>query len=150
MKVSEIMTRDVQILQPDDTLQMAAQRMRDYDIGFLPVCDGTVLMGVLTDRDLVTRALADGMDIKVMLGRDLMTTPPLYCFDDQDLTEAAKVMADHQVRRLVILGRDNERVVGVISLGDLTRKGIADISGQVLQKVSEPINEESATNTNNA
>ena len=150
MNVSEIMTRDVQILQPDDTLQMAAQRMRDHDIGFLPVCDGTVLMGVLSDRDIVTRAFADGMDINVMLGRDLMTTPALYCFDDQDVTEAAKVMADHQVRRLVILGRDSQRVVGVISLGDLARKGITDISGQVLQKVSEPVHEETATDTKNA
>jgi CBS domain-containing protein len=150
MKVSEIMTRDLQILQPDETLQTAAQRMRDYDIGFLPVCDGTNLMGALSDRDIVTRAIAEGLDISVMLGRDLMTTPPLYCFDDQDVTEAAKVMAEHQVRRLVILGRDSERVVGVISLGDLARKGITDISGHVLQKVSEPVNEETATDTKNA
>jgi len=150
MKVSEIMTRDVQILQPDDTLQMAAQRMRDSDIGFMPVCDGTTLLGVLSDRDIVTRALADGMDLSVMLGRDLMTTPPLYCFDDQDVTEAAKVMAERQVRRLVILSRDNERVVGVISLGDLARKGITDVSGQVLQRVSEPLDEETTTDTKNA
>jgi len=141
MKVSEIMTRQVEILQPDDTLHLAAQKMRDRDIGFLPVCDGESLMGALTDRDIAIRALADGMDINVMLGRDLMTTPALYCFDDQDVAEAAKVMADHQVRRLVILSRENERVVGVISLGDLVRRGITDLSGQVLQKVSEPENE---------
>ena len=149
MKVSEIMTQDVEIIQPDDTLRLAAQKMRDRDIGFLPVCDGESLMGVLSDRDIAIRALADGMDINVMLGRDLMTTPALYCFDDQDVTEAAKVMGDNQIRRLVILGRENERVVGVISLGDLVRRGITDLSGQVLQKVSEPENEnqESATST---
>jgi CBS domain-containing protein len=149
MKVSEIMTQDVEIIQPDDTLRLAAQKMRDRDIGFLPVCDGESLMGVLSDRDIAIRALADGMDINVMLGRDLMTTPALYCFDDQDITEAAKVMGDNQIRRLVILGRENERVVGVISLGDLVRRGITDLSGQVLQKVSEPENEnqESATST---
>jgi CBS domain-containing protein len=141
MKVSEIMTREVEILQPDDTLSLAAQKMRDRDIGFLPVCDGESLMGALTDRDITIRALAGGMDLNVMLGRDLMTTPALYCFDDQDITEAAKVMADNQVRRLVILSRENERVVGVISLGDLVRRGITDLSGQVLQKVSEPENE---------
>ena len=141
MKLSEIMTREVQILQPDDTLSLAAQKMRDYDIGFLPVCDGDNLMGVLTDRDIAIRALSDGMDIKVMLGRDLMTTPAIYCFDDQDVTEAAKVMGENQIRRLVILGRENERVVGVISLGDLVRKGITDLSGQVLQRVSEPENQ---------
>ena len=146
MKVSEIMTRDVEIIQPDDTLRMAARKMRDRDIGFLPVCDGTNLMGVLSDRDIAIRALADGMEINVMLGRDLMTTPPIYCFDDQDIAEAAKVMADNQIRRLVILGRESERVVGVLSLGDLVRKGITDLSGQVLQKVSEPENQETTTN----
>jgi CBS domain-containing protein len=141
MKLSEIMTREVEIIQPDDTLHTAAQKMRDRDIGFLPVCDGENLMGVLSDRDITIRALADGMDINVMLGRDLMTAPAIYCFDDQDVTEAAKIMGDNQIRRLVILARANERVVGVVSLGDLARKGITDISGQVLQKVSEPENQ---------
>jgi FOG: CBS domain len=149
MKLSEIMTREVQILQPDDTLSLAAQKMRDYDIGFLPVCDGESLMGALTDRDIAIRALAGGMDINVMLGRDLMTTPAIYCFDDQDITEAAKVMGENQLRRLVILGRENQRVVGVISFGDLVRKGITELSGQVLQRVSEPDhqNQESAKTT---
>jgi CBS domain-containing protein len=141
MKLGEIMTREVQILQPDDTLHLAAQKMRDHDIGFLPVCDGESLMGVLSDRDIAIRALADGMDINVMLGRDLMTTPAIYCFDDQDVTEAAKVMGENQIRRLVILGRENQRVVGVISLGDLVRKGITDLSGQLLRRVSEPENQ---------
>ena len=144
MKLSEIMTTDVEIIQPDDTLKMAAQKMRDRDIGFLPVCDGTDLMGVLSDRDIAIRALADGMDIAVMLGRDLMTTPAIYAFDDQDVAEAAKIMEENQIRRLVILSRDDKRLVGVISLGDLARKGITDISGRVLQKVSEPESEEPA------
>lgn len=138
MKLSEIMTREVEIIQPDDTLHTAAQKMRDRDIGFLPVCDGENLMGVLSDRDITIRALADGMDINVMLGRDLMTAPAIYCFDDQDVTDAAKLMGENQIRRLVILGRDNERVVGVVSLGDLVRKGITDLAGQVLKRVSEP------------
>jgi len=142
MKLSEIMTREVEIIQPDDTLRLAAQKMRDRDIGFLPVCDGDSLMGVLSDRDITIRAFADGMDINVMLGRDLMTTPAIYVFDDQDVTEAAKIMGENQIRRLVVLSRDDERLVGVISLGDLARKGVTDISGQVLQRVSEPENQE--------
>jgi CBS domain-containing protein len=145
MKVSEIMTKDVEIVQPDDTLKVAAQKMRDRDIGFLPVCDGESLMGVLSDRDIAIRALADGMDISVMLGRDLMTTPAIYAFDDQDVTEAAKIMEENQIRRLVILGRDDKRLVGIVSLGDLARSGITDISGQVLQRVSEPDSQEPAT-----
>ena len=144
MKLSEIMTREVEIVQPDDTLQVAAQKMRDRDIGFLPVCDGEELMGVLSDRDLTIRALADGMDVNVMLGRDLMTTPAIYCFDDQDVVEAAKIMEENQIRRLVVLSRDDKSLVGVISLGDLARNGISDLSGQVLQKVSEPESTESA------
>lgn len=149
MKVSEIMTREVEILQPDDTLHLAAQKMRDRDIGFLPVCDGESLMGVLSDRDIAIRALADAMDINVMLGRDLMTTPAIYCFDDQDVTEAAKIMGENQIRRLVVLSRDDERLVGVVSLGDLAKNGITDISGKVLQRVSEPEdqNQRSAKNT---
>jgi CBS domain-containing protein len=144
MKLSEIMTRELEIIQPDDTLQVAAQKMRDRDIGFLPVCDGEELMGVLSDRDLTIRALADGMDVNVMLSRDLMTTPAIYCFDDQSVVAAAKVMEENQIRRLVVLSRDSKRLVGVVSLGDLARNGITDLSGQVLQKVSEPERKESA------
>jgi CBS domain-containing protein len=138
MKLSEIMTREVEIVQPDDSLQLAARKMRDRDIGFLPVCDGTTLIGVLSDRDLTIRALAEGMDGAVMLSRDLMTTPPVYCYDDQDVSEAARIMEEKQIRRLVVVSREDERLVGVVSLGDLARKEPVDLSGSVLQKVSEP------------
>lgn len=139
MKLSEIMTRDVAIIQPDDSLQSAAKKMRDRNIGFLPVCDGEELLGVLSDRDITIRALADGMDVAVMLGRDLMTTPAIYCFDDQDVSEAAQIMAENQIRRLVVLSREDRRVVGVISLGDLARNGTKEVSGEILQKVSAPV-----------
>jgi CBS domain-containing protein len=138
MKLSEIMTRDVVVLQPDDSLQSAAKKMRDRNIGFLPVCDGEELIGVISDRDITIRALADGMDVNIMLGRDLMTVPAIYCFDDQDIREAAKIMEENQIRRLVVLSREDRRLVGVVSLGDLARNDSADRSGQVLQKVSEP------------
>lgn len=138
MKLSEIMSRNVEVIQPDDSLQLAAKRMRDRNIGFLPVCDGETLIGVLSDRDITIRALAEGMDVAIMLGRDLMTTPAIYCFEDQDVTEAAKIMEENQIRRLVVLSRDDKRLVGVISLGDLARNGTTDLSGKVLQKVSEP------------
>ena len=138
MKLSEIMTRDVVVMQPDDSLQSAAKKMRDRNIGFLPVCDGEELIGVISDRDITIRALADGMDVNIMLGRDLMTVPAIYCFDDQEVNEAAKIMEENQIRRLVVLSRDAKRLVGVISLGDLARNEPTDRSGQVLQKVSEP------------
>lgn len=138
MKLSEIMSSDLAVIQPDDTLQFAAKKMRDRNVGFLPVCDGETLLGVLSDRDITVRALAEGMDPAVMLSRDLMTTPVIYCFEDQDVSEAAKLMAEKQIRRLVILSRDDERVVGVISLGDLARNGSTKLSAEVLRKVSAP------------
>ena len=147
MKLSEIMTRDVVVLQPDDSLQSAAKKMRDRNIGFLPVCDGEELIGVISDRDITIRALADGMDVNIMLGRDLMTVPAIYCFDDQDIREAAKIMEENQIRRLVVLSREDRRLVGVVSLGDLARNDSADRSGQVLQKVSEPESTETPKNT---
>jgi CBS domain-containing protein len=146
MKLSEIMTRDVIVMQPDDTLQSAAKKMRDHNIGFLPVCDGDTLLGVISDRDITIRALADGMDVSIMLGRDLMTSPAIYCFDDQEVAEAAQIMKDNQIRRLVVVDRENKRLTGVVSLGDLARNGTNDLSGEVLQKVSEPDTAESAEN----
>ena len=138
MKLREIMTSNVEVIHPDDTLQIAAEKMRDRDIGFLPVCDGDRLTGVLTDRDLITRALADGMDSKAMLGRYLVTSPAIYCFEDQSVDEAAKLMHDNQIRRLVILSRD-KRMVGVVSLGDLAVSADDKLSSEVLQSVSEPM-----------
>ena len=146
MKLSEIMTRDVVVIQPDDSVHSAAKKMRDRDIGFLPVCDGETLIGVLSDRDITIRALADGMDLNIMLGRDLMTAPAIYCYDDQDVSEAAKLMEENQIRRLVVLSREGERLVGVVSLGDLARNEPPDRSGQVLQKVSEPDTSETEKN----
>ena len=144
MKLSEIMSRDLAVIQPDDTLQFAAKKMRDRDVGFLPVCDGETLLGVLSDRDIIIRALAEGMDGAIMLSRDLMTTPAIYCFDDQDVSEAAQIMEENQIRRLVVLGRDNNGLVGVVSLGDLARNGTTDLSGKVLKKVSTPETSEPA------
>ena len=138
MKLKEIMTSEVEVIHPNDTLQTAASKMHDRDIGFLPVCDGDRLIGVLTDRDLITRALAEGMESKAMLGRDLVTSPTIYCFDDQSVDEAAKLMHDNQIRRLVILSRD-KRMVGVVSLGDLAMNIDDKKSGDVLQSVSEPV-----------
>ena len=138
MKLREIMSDNVEVIHPDDTLHTAAEKMRDRDIGFLPVCDGERLIGVLTDRDLITRALADGLESKAMLGRDLVTSPAIYCFDDQSVDEAAKLMHDNQIRRLVVLSRDKQ-MVGVISLGDLAMTADDKLSGDVLQSVSEPM-----------
>jgi CBS domain-containing protein len=137
MKLKDIMTREVEVIHPDDPLQIAAQKMRDRDIGFLPVCDGDRLIGVVSDRDIIVRVIAEGRDSKAMMGRNLATAPVIYCFEDQDVDEAAQIMQENQIRRLVILNRD-KRLVGVVSLGDLAMNRSADQSGEVLQSVSEP------------
>lgn len=136
MKLKEIMTRNVEVIHPNDTLQTAAGKMHDRDVGFLPVYDGDELIGVLTDRDLVVRALRIGTDPKTILGRDLVTSPAVYCFEDQNIDEATRLMHDNQIRRLVILKR-NMQLAGVISLGDLAMNVDDEMSGEVLQSVSE-------------
>ena len=136
MKVKDIMTKEVEILHMDDTLKTAAEKMRFRDIGFLPVIDDGELIGVITDRDLVVRAMASGLDSKAKIDRDLLTAPGIYCFDDEELDAAANLMEMHQIRRLVILDRKEGNMVGVVSLGDLAVNTSSGTSGEVLQEVS--------------
>jgi CBS domain-containing protein len=138
MHLKEIMTRDVEVVRPDATLQEAAGRMKALDVGVIPVCDGEHLMGMLTDRDITVRATAAGRDPRTTHVRDVMTPDVVYCFEDQDVTEAQRLMQERQIRRLLILNRD-KRLAGVVSLGDLAVKAGADkVGGAVLERVSEP------------
>src|SRR3954466_11863099 len=103
MRVSEVMTRGVECISPDATLQEAAARMKSLDVGPLPVCDNDRLVGMVTDRDITVRATAEGeapTDVRV---RDIMTLEVFWCFEDQDAAEAARLMEQKQVRRLVVL-----------------------------------------------
>ncbi len=139
MKLKEIMTSDVQVIHLNDSLQTAARKMRDSDIGFLPVFDGDQLVGVLSDRDIVIRAIAEGADPNLMLGRGLATSPAIYCFEDQEIEQAAQLMHDNQIRRLVILNRGDRRLVGVVSLSDLAMNADIKLTDKVLQSVFEPV-----------
>lgn len=136
MKIKEIMTRTVEVIHPSDTLQNAAEKMRDHDIGFLPVYNGGELIGVLTDRDIVVRAMARGADPRTMLSWELITSPAIYCFDDQSVDDAMDLMHDHQIRRLVILNRTTKQLAGVVSLGDLAVNVDDKMSAEVLQYIS--------------
>ena len=136
MKIKEIMTRTVEVIHPSDTLQNAAEKMRDHDIGFLPVYNGGELIGVLTDRDIVVRAMAKGADPRTMLSWELITSPAIYCFDDQSVDDAMDLMHDHQIRRLVILNRTTKQLAGVVSLGDLAVNVDDKMSAEVLQYIS--------------
>jgi CBS domain-containing protein len=138
MKVKEIMTREVEVVHTEDAVKDAAQKMRVRDVGFLPVFDSDQLVGALTDRDIILRSTADGLDPNRRIGRDLVTSPIVYCSEDQDVEEAARLMEEHQIRRLAVMGLDGNHLVGVVSLGDVARNGTKKTSAKVLQSVSEP------------
>jgi CBS domain-containing protein len=138
MKVSDVMTRDVEIASPDDDLQTAAQMMRDIDTGALPVGENDRLVGMVTDRDITVRAVAEGKAPRDCKVRDVMTADIRYCFEDEDTKAVADKMAQLQVRRLPVLDR-NKRLVGIVSLGDLAT-GAKDKAepGQALHGISQP------------
>jgi len=138
MQLKEIMTHGVNAVPPDATLKEAAEKMKNLDIGPLPVCDGEQLVGMLTDRDITVRAVAEGRDPTKAKVRDVMTSDIVYCFEDQSVEEAAKLMEEKQIRRLPVLNR-NKWLVGIVSLGDLAvSSGDQKLAGEVLEQVSEP------------
>jgi CBS domain-containing protein len=138
MKLKDIMTPNPECISPEDSLRDAACKMRDLDVGPLPVCENDRLAGMITDRDIVVAAVAEGKDPKATKVREAMSPGVFYCFEDQDVEEAARTMQERQVRRLLVLNRD-KRLVGIVSLGDLaTETGDRQKSGAVLQDVSEP------------
>jgi CBS domain-containing protein len=136
--IKEIMTRQVEVIQPEATLWEAAQKMAALDVGPLPVCDGDKLVGMVTDRDITVRATAEGRDPKTTKVYEVMTPEVLYTFEDEDVSEAARMMLEQQVRRLVVLNR-SKQLVGIVSLGDLAvHTGDVEQAGQTLEGVSEP------------
>jgi len=138
MLVKEIMTPNVEVISPGDTLEHAAGRMANLDVGPLPVCEGKRVVGMITDRDITVRATAAGCDPRTTLVSDAMSHDIISCYEDQDVREAAKLMKEQQIRRLLVLNRANE-LVGIVSLGDLaTEAGDQGQPGEVLKKVSEP------------
>jgi CBS domain-containing protein len=142
MRVFEVMTPDVVRVTPEVTLMDAARTMKYLDIGPLPVCDGDRLLGMVTDRDITVRATAEGRDPCQTLVSEIMTTEVVCCHEDDDIREAAKLMQEAQLRRLLVLD-DDGRLVGIVSLGDLVlQTGDEKLAGQTLEKVSEPADAE--------
>jgi CBS domain-containing protein len=138
MKLRDLMTENVEVITPDTSLEQAARKMRDLDVGVLPVCDGERLLGMLSDRDLIIRATAEGRDPKSTPVRESMTPEIVYCFEDQEASEAEQLMSERQIRRLAVLNRDKQ-LVGIVSLGDLaTKTDKTRAVGKTLEKVSEP------------
>lgn len=140
MQIKEVMTTDVEVIRATESLQSAAQRMRSRDIGILPVHDNGQAVGMVTDRDITIRGVAEGKDPQRTSIRDVMTPNILSLQEDQDVVEAARLMQDQKVRRALVLASD-QTIAGIVSLGDLAtriRGKQEGLSGEVLQQVSEP------------
>lgn len=135
MKVSECMSPDVEIASPDDSLRDVARTMREIDAGSMPVGENDRLVGMITDRDIAIRAVAEGLGPDTPV-RGIMSTDIRWCFEDEDVEEVAEQMADYKIRRLPVLSRE-KRVIGMISLGDLSQADGAS-SGEALREISEP------------
>jgi len=136
MRINEVMTQPIHVIKPDTPIQEAARLMRNDDLGALPVAENEKLIGMLTDRDIVVRAIAEGKDLTTPV-RQILTDKVLYCFEDEPIEEAAENMAKNQVRRLPVLNRD-KRLVGIVSLGDLAVEGKSAKSADALKGVSKP------------
>jgi CBS domain-containing protein len=141
MQIREIMTQGAEVVYVDAAAQEAAVKMRELDVGALPVCDGDNLQGVITDRDIAIRLVAEGRDVVHTQVGDIMTPGVSYCFDDQTVEEAVMLMEAEQIRRLPILNRE-KNLVGMLSLGDLALRTEGtedeDLADEALKDISEP------------
>ena len=135
MKVSKFMTRDVQLVTPTQTIRDAARMMTDLDAGALPVQQDDRLVGMITDRDIAVRAVAQGKFPDTPVG-DVMSREVLYCFDDQEVKDIARNMGEVKVRRLPVVDR-NKRLVGIISLGDLALNEEPELTASAVTNISK-------------
>jgi len=135
MKVSKCMTRDVQLVSPTHTIRDAARMMAELDAGALPVQQDDRLVGMITDRDIAVRAVAQGKSPDSPV-RDVMSREVLYCFDDQEIEDVARNMGEVKVRRLPVVNRD-KRLVGIISIGNLALKEEQTLTGSAVADISK-------------
>ena len=134
--IAEIMSTNVRTIQPQESLRRAAQCMQELDVGALPVCDGERLLGMLTDRDITVRGIADGLNPDQACVSDIMSPEVEYCTVDQDADDAKRLMGAKQLRRLPVIDKDR-RLVGIVSLGDLATRESGHID-TALREISEP------------
>lgn len=137
MKIAECMTSNVEVVKPDQPIREAARFMLSADAGSIPVCDGDRLVGMVTDRDIAVRAVAEGRGPDTPV-REAMTDHIDYCFDDDEVEDVAVRMSDMQVRRFPVISREDKRLVGMVSLGDLSRSDQSDAAKVALDGVTDP------------
>ncbi len=136
MKVKDAMHSGVTWADPETRITELARKMRDEDIGAIPIGENDRLVGMVTDRDIAIRALVDGRDIESLTAREVMSSPIIYCRTEQDLDDAARIMETEQVRRLPVID-ENKRMVGMLSLGDVASMAKHELSGEVAEAVAE-------------
>ena len=136
MKIKEIITPEPQCISPDATLVEAAEDMKALDVGILPICENDRLIGTVTDRDIIVRAVAEGRNLHTTKVREVVSAKIIYCFDDQNVEDAAGMMEKGQIRRLPVLDHD-KRLVGIVSIGDLAARAHQnDLAGRTLAAVA--------------
>jgi len=136
MQVKEAMHTGVEWVEPGTPISTVAQKMRDLDIGAVPVCEKDHLVGMITDRDITCRAVADEADLSKLTASDVMTKDVVYCRDTEDLQDAIHIMEDKQIRRMPAIDKD-KRMVGMLSLGDVSHAASQQIAGEVVKAVSD-------------
>ena len=144
MKISELMTSDVRTVNPEQPIREAARFMLREDAGAMPVCDGERLVGMVTDRDIAVRGVAEGLGPDTPV-RQVMSEEALFCWEDDEVEDVAVQMSDAQVRRFPVVSRETKRLVGIVSLGDLSRGNDDESARIALEGVSEPGGERSQT-----
>jgi len=135
MKVRDAMHPGVQWVEPGTPVLNVAKMMREHDIGSIPIGENDKLVGMVTDRDIVCRGLANGQDTSALTARDVMTGGIIFCRDDEEIEDAVRIMETRQIRRLPVID-GNKRMVGILSLGDVSSTAPRQLSGEVLQAVS--------------
>ncbi len=137
--VTEVMTRGVRTMSPSDTMTLAAQAMDELNVGVIPVCDGGKLLGMVTDRDIVVRGVAQGLDGDTTKLADVMSTGVRTANEHDDVDEVLAKMADSQIRRLPVVD-DQDRLIGIVALGDIAAKAHGEDAeiGEQLGEISSP------------
>ncbi|WP_300393979.1 CBS domain-containing protein [Henriciella sp.] len=136
MQIQDIMHKDCSYIGADESLQLAATLMDREDIGVLPVAENDKLVGMITDRDIVTRAVAVNKDVRHTKVRELMSDRVLYCYEDDDIEKVAENMAEQKVRRLPVMNRSKE-LQGMVTLGDIAAEASGNAAGEALSQISQ-------------
>ncbi|MBL1258241.1 MULTISPECIES: CBS domain-containing protein [Methylocystis] len=135
MKVKDVMHQGVEWVSPDTPVAEVAKKMREHDVGAIPVGENDRLVGMVTDRDITIRAVAEDKDISKLSVREVMTSGIIYCRDTEDVGDAIRIMESKQIRRLPVID-ENKRMVGIVALGDISHGGSRDLAAEVMKAVS--------------